>query len=104
VFDQLVRDHQLDEANEDAAVSRESGGAGCPDRRLNHKTPYPYGLSEREVDELRFIGTGNSNQQIAYALYISLSTVAHHVTSILTKTDSSNRVEAATYASRQGLT
>ena len=35
---------------------------------------------------------------------ISPSTVSHHVTSILTKTDSTNRVEAATYASRHGLT
>ena len=70
----------------------------------SQKEAYPDGLSGREVEVLRLIAAGNSNQQIADALFISPSTVAHHVTSILTKTDSSNRAEAATYAGRQGLT
>ena len=59
--------------------------------------------SQREVEVLRLIAAGNSNQQIADQLFISASTVAHHVTSIINKTASSNRAEAATYASRQNL-
>jgi DNA-binding NarL/FixJ family response regulator len=73
----------------------------APSKKTTQK--HPDGLSAREVDVLRLIAAGNSNQQIADALFISPSTVAHHVTSILTKTDSANRAEAATYASRNGL-
>jgi DNA-binding NarL/FixJ family response regulator len=57
-----------------------------------------YGLSEREVQVLRLVAAGRSNQQIADALVISPSTVLHHVTNILTKTGCHNRTEAAVYA------
>jgi DNA-binding CsgD family transcriptional regulator/pimeloyl-ACP methyl ester carboxylesterase len=62
-----------------------------------------YRLSEREVQVLRMIAAGKSNQQIADALVISLSTVLHHVTNILTKTGCSNRTEAAVYARDRGI-
>ena len=65
---------------------------------------YPDGLSRREVEVLLLIAQGNSNQQIADELFISHNTVANHVRNILTKTDSANRAEAASYAVRQGLT
>jgi DNA-binding CsgD family transcriptional regulator/pimeloyl-ACP methyl ester carboxylesterase len=61
------------------------------------------GLSARELEVLRLFAAGRSNQQIAGELVISLSTVAKHVTSILTKTESANRTEAAAYAHRQHL-
>jgi NarL family two-component system response regulator LiaR len=61
------------------------------------------GLSPRELEVLRLLASGKSNQQIAQELVISLSTVLHHVTSILTKTSTSNRTEAAAYAIRHGL-
>lgn len=61
------------------------------------------GLTPREVEVLRLISEGKSNQDIADGLFISLSTVAHHVTSILGKTNSSNRTEAAAYANRNRL-
>ena len=65
---------------------------------------YPDGLSQREVEVLRLIAQGKSNRQIADELFLSPSTIAHNVTSILTKTGLANRTEAATYASRQDLT
>jgi DNA-binding CsgD family transcriptional regulator len=60
-------------------------------------------LSAREVEVLRLLASGKSNQDIAEALVISPSTVAKHVSSILSKTGTANRTEAATYAHRHRL-
>ena len=60
-------------------------------------------LSHRELEVLRLLATGKSNQEIADALFISLNTVATHVRNILTKTGCINRTEAAAYALRHGL-
>jgi DNA-binding CsgD family transcriptional regulator len=60
-------------------------------------------LSQRELELLRLLATGKSNQEIADALFISLNTVATHVRNILTKTGCINRTEAAAYALRHGL-
>ena len=64
---------------------------------------HPNGLSEREVEVLRLLAAGRSNQQIAGELFISLNTVARHVAHILDKTGAANRTEAAAYAFRVGL-
>jgi DNA-binding NarL/FixJ family response regulator len=63
----------------------------------------PDGLSTREVEVLRLIAAGKSNPQIAEELVISLNTVQRHVSNILAKTGLSNRTEAASYATRNGL-
>jgi pimeloyl-ACP methyl ester carboxylesterase/DNA-binding CsgD family transcriptional regulator len=61
------------------------------------------GVSGREIEVLRLIAAGRSNQQIADELVISASTVAKHVSSIYAKTGAANRVEAASYARDHGL-
>ena len=61
------------------------------------------GLSRREIEVLRLIAAGKSNPQIADELVISLNTVQHHVSNILSKTGLANRTEAAAYAHRSGL-
>jgi len=61
---------------------------------------YPDGLTGREVEVLRLIAAGRSNQDIAAELVISLNTVARHVSNIFSKTGAANRAEAATYAYR----
>jgi DNA-binding NarL/FixJ family response regulator len=47
---------------------------------------------------------GKSNPEIAEILFTSLNTVNRHVTNIFNKTGTVNRVEAALYADRSGLT
>ena len=65
--------------------------------------PHPTGLTPRELQVLRLIAVGKSNREVAEELFISLSTVAHHVTNILNKTGAANRTEAAAYAAHHGL-
>ena len=71
---------------------------------ISAPTPaYPDGLTEREVEVLRLLAAGSTNQQIADDLVIASSTAAKHVANILGKTSSANRTEAAAYAAQQGL-
>jgi len=65
---------------------------------------YPDGLTQREVEVLALVAAGKSNADIAEELVISPNTVVRHVSNILAKTGSSNRTEAALYASQNGLT
>jgi DNA-binding CsgD family transcriptional regulator/tetratricopeptide (TPR) repeat protein len=64
---------------------------------------YPGGLSEREIEVLRLVAVGKSNQQIADTLVISLNTVARHMGNIFAKLGVANRVEAAHFAAQHGL-
>lgn len=61
------------------------------------------GLSAREIDVLYSISHGLSNTAIATDLYISVSTVKTHVSSILRKLDADNRVQALAIARERGL-
>lgn len=64
---------------------------------------YPCGLTQREVEVLGLVAAGKHNREIAETLFISANTVANHVRSILTKTNTANRTEAAAYAIHQDL-
>jgi DNA-binding NarL/FixJ family response regulator len=61
------------------------------------------GLSAREIDVLQLINLGSSNGAIASNLFISVSTVKTHVSSILRKLDAGNRVQALKIARERGL-
>ena len=65
-------------------------------------TPDP--LTEREVEVLRLVAQGLDNHKIAKELNIGEATVRTHVGNILSKLQLANRVQAALYALRQGLT
>jgi DNA-binding CsgD family transcriptional regulator/class 3 adenylate cyclase len=64
----------------------------------------PDRLSQREVDVLRLIAAGRTNQEIADGLVISVNTVLRHVSNIFHKTGVANRAEAASYAHLHELT
>lgn len=60
-------------------------------------------LTEREVEVLKLIARGMSNQEIAAELVISVATVYTHVSNILAKLHLATRTQAALYALREGL-
>jgi DNA-binding NarL/FixJ family response regulator len=60
-------------------------------------------LSEREVDILRLVSTGNPNKQIAWKLSISEETVKAHLKSVFSKLDVADRTHAVTVAIRRGI-
>lgn len=60
-------------------------------------------LTPRETDVLALIGAGHNNNEIAARLYLSMSTVKTHVTNVLAKTGSRDRVAAAILAIQAGL-
>jgi two-component system, NarL family, response regulator LiaR len=55
-------------------------------------------LTEREMEVLKLVVQGNSNQQIADAMVISVATVKAHISSILSKLQVASRAEAIAYA------
>jgi NarL family two-component system response regulator LiaR len=57
----------------------------------------------REVEVLRLVAQGYSNQEIATELTISEATVRTHVSNILGKLHLASRTQAALYALREGL-
>lgn len=60
-------------------------------------------LTEREMEVLRLIASGKSNQEVADELFIGVKTVKFHVTNILAKLGVEDRTQAAIYAFKQGL-
>jgi NarL family two-component system response regulator LiaR len=60
-------------------------------------------LTEREMEVLKLIASGHSNQKIADQLVISVGTVKGHVSNILGKLHLADRTQAAVYAWKEGL-
>jgi LuxR family transcriptional regulator, maltose regulon positive regulatory protein len=60
-------------------------------------------LTDRELEVLRLVAAGRSNQRIAHDLVVALDTVKKHVTHVLGKLGAANRTEAAARARQLGL-
>jgi DNA-binding NarL/FixJ family response regulator len=60
-------------------------------------------LTEREIEVLRLVVEGKTNQEIGLTLGISEKTVEKHLMNIFTKMEVSSRVEAAVQAVRNGM-
>jgi len=63
----------------------------------------PGGLTGREIEVLRLVAEGLSNQAIAERLFVSDHTVHRHLANILNKLDASTRAAAVAQAARRGL-
>ena len=60
-------------------------------------------LTEREVDVLRHIASGNRNREIGERLFISEETVKVHIKHIMQKLGASDRTQAVAIAVRRGI-
>ena len=115
----LVRNGVGDQAkaalllDESLSISTELGMRPLMERVVAHQErvetqpsrvpAFPDGLTQREVEVLELVSGGKTDREIGEELFISVNTVGNHVRSILSKTESANRTEAAIYASRHGL-
>ncbi|MFF1720474.1 response regulator transcription factor [Streptomyces sviceus] len=59
-------------------------------------------LTDRELDVVRLVALGRTNAEIAAELYVSLSTVKTHLSSVQLKLAARNRVEIAAWAWQHG--
>jgi len=94
-IDRLARQARLDLARGPAAAGTESAPSSSEGDAL--------GLTARELEVLKLVAGGWSNQQIADALFITRKTASVHVSNILGKLGVSGRTEAAAIAHRLGL-
>ncbi|WP_424535478.1 response regulator [Sphaerisporangium viridialbum] len=60
-------------------------------------------LTERELDVVRLVARGRTNQEVGGELFVSLSTVKTHLGSIQAKLGARNRVEVAAWAWESGI-
>lgn len=63
----------------------------------------PFALTEREREILALLGAGLTNAEMTVRLHLSMSSVKTHVSNVLAKTGSRDRVQAAILAIRAGL-
>jgi DNA-binding NarL/FixJ family response regulator len=62
-----------------------------------------YGLSERELQVLHCIADGLNNREIAEKLFLSEGTVKNYISSIYSKMDVRDRVQASKKAHEEGM-
>jgi NarL family two-component system response regulator LiaR len=72
-------------------------------RRPKEHVPEVDPLTERELEVLKLVARGLSNEEIAGKLVITEGTVRTHVSNILGKLHLASRTQATLYALREGL-
>ena len=77
------------------------GAATALDRLDGRRTAH--GLTRREVEVLRLVAAGKTNQVIADELFFAVKTVDRHVSNIFTKIGVTSRAAATAYAFRNDL-
>jgi DNA-binding NarL/FixJ family response regulator len=63
----------------------------------------PAGLTDREVEVLRLVAAGKTNNEIAAELYLSIKTVSRHLSNIFTKIGVTSRAAATAFAFEHNL-
>jgi DNA-binding NarL/FixJ family response regulator len=67
-----------------------------------NQLPISTNLSERELQVIELVAAGLTNQEIAFQLDISKRTVDNHISNILSKTRTENRVALVRWALQWG--
>ncbi|MGE0214957.1 MadR family response regulator transcription factor [Mycolicibacterium sp.] len=97
---ELVRAIRAISAGESAFDAR---SAAAVVRSLSGKSDPRQQLTDREIEVLRLLAAGLSNNKIGEKLYISATTAKFHVSNIMRKLEVSRRAEAVYAASKRGL-
>jgi DNA-binding NarL/FixJ family response regulator len=97
---ELVRAIRAISAGDSAFDSR---SAAAVVRSMSGRADVHQQLTARELEVLRLLATGLSNNQIGDQLYISATTAKFHVSNIMRKLEVSRRAEAVYAASKRGL-
>lgn len=105
----LLKDVQADEIAEAIRLVNAGQSILSPEatqalmRVANQPRQLGYDLSDRELEVLALMVKGLNNTEIAEKLVVSLSTIKHHVSHILSKLDATNRSEAVAMAVQNHL-
>jgi DNA-binding NarL/FixJ family response regulator len=92
--------HMTDAASEAASgKSADRRGGSSRTRRTALELP----LTARELDVVRLVARGRTNEELAAELHVSLSTVKTHLGSVQRKLAARNRVEIAAWAWENGV-
>ena len=84
-------------------LTRRKEIVASPEFKLNDLELQRLGISKREYEVLELIAQGLSNQEIAEKLFVSLSTVKSHSSSLFIKLDAHRRTQAIHRAKELGL-
>ncbi|MBS1694703.1 MAG: AAA family ATPase [Actinobacteria bacterium] len=82
---------------------RAKGVRTVPAPRRGTTLANPAGLTTRQVEVLRLLENGLTNAELAERLFLSVKTVDHHVSAILTKLDVTKRRDAVRRAREVGI-
>jgi DNA-binding CsgD family transcriptional regulator len=82
---------------------RARGVTVVPSKRRASTMVNPAGLTERQVEVLRLLDEGLTNTELAERLYLSVKTVDHHVSAILSKLQVTKRRDAVKRARELGI-
>jgi DNA-binding NarL/FixJ family response regulator len=108
----LLKDAELEEivagiraaaAGEAVLAPAAAGAVMAQLRREAPPLPPDLGLTRREREVLVLLAQGCDNAEIGRRLFLSPSTVKHHVSRVLQKLGVANRLQAAAFAIRHGL-
>lgn len=105
VFEQLGATSDLDRLPADTAEDAASAPASIAgsERRAKRSREATHGLSAREIEVLRLVARGMTNEAIAILLFLSERTVDRHVSNIFTKIDVASRAAATAFAYENGI-
>jgi len=105
----LLKDVQADEIAEAIRLTYAGKSILSPEatralmNAAEKQGPIGFDLSDREREVLALMVKGLNNTEIASHLVVSLSTIKHHVSHILSKLDATNRAEAVALAVQNHL-